>query len=310
MTDRAMQALYLLGLDPIVETQADPNSYGFRLQRGCADALVQCHRLLCHSYSPCYLLEGDIQACFDQIAHAWLLAHVPMDRMALGQWLKAGYLERDVSFATTDGTPQGGVASPALANRALDGLERRLAERSVSATQEIGAVIESVQRETSAAVELMGGVLGAIVNDWTLTAIVTLQSGVPIAVTQTTNFNAFAGFGVQRPNLVGNPELPADQRTTARWFETSAFAVAPQFTIGSSSRNPVRGPGYRNVDASLMRRIGLAGRTALEVRVEAFNLLNTPPFGAPSAVLGAANFGTITSAGDPRVIQLALKLAF
>jgi RNA-directed DNA polymerase len=132
--DRAMQALYLLGLDPIGETQADPNSYGFRLQRSCADALVQCQRLLCHPYSPCYLLEGDIKACFDQISHAWLLAHVPMDRQVLAQWLKAGYLEKNVFFATTDGTPQGGIISPALANRALDGLQALLARR-VGATR-------------------------------------------------------------------------------------------------------------------------------------------------------------------------------
>jgi RNA-directed DNA polymerase len=129
MRDRAMQALYLLGLDPLGEAQADANSYGFRRQRSCADALVQCHRLLCKRNSPRWILEGDIQACFDQISHAWLLAHVPMDGTVLRQWLKAGYLERNVFFATTDGTPQGGVASPALANRALDGLERRLAER-------------------------------------------------------------------------------------------------------------------------------------------------------------------------------------
>ncbi len=112
MRDRAMQALYLLGLDPIGEAQADANSYGFRLRRSCADAPVQCHRLLCKRNSPRWILEGDIQACFDQISHAWLLAHVPMDRVVLRQWLKAGYLERDVFFATTDGTPQGGVAAP------------------------------------------------------------------------------------------------------------------------------------------------------------------------------------------------------
>jgi RNA-directed DNA polymerase len=129
MRDRAMQALYLLGLDPIGEAQADPNSYGFRLQRSCADALVQCHRLLCHSHSPRYILEGDIKACFDQIGHAWLLAHVPMDRTVLAQWLKAGYLEENAFFATTEGTPQGGIISPALANRTLDGLESLLARR-------------------------------------------------------------------------------------------------------------------------------------------------------------------------------------
>jgi hypothetical protein len=151
---------------------------------------------------------------------------------------------------------------------------------------------------------------GAIANDWTVTGLVTLQSGVPIAVTQTTNFNAFAGFGVQRPNLVGNPTLPSDKRSTGQWFDTTAFAVAPQFTIGSASRNPVRGPGYKDVDLALMRRVRLGSSRSLELRAEIFNLLNTPPLGAPAGVLGAANFGTIISAGDPRVIQLAFKFAF
>jgi hypothetical protein len=146
-------------------------------------------------------------------------------------------------------------------------------------------------------------------TNWTISGIVTLQSGIPLAVTQTTNFNAFAGFGVQRPNLVDSPELPADERTVTRWFNTAAFAQAAPFTLGTSSRNPVRGPAYRNVDMAISRRVALGG-AALDVRVEAFNLLNTPPLGAPAAVLGAANFGSITTAGDPRVIQLAVKLGF
>jgi hypothetical protein len=154
------------------------------------------------------------------------------------------------------------------------------------------------------------GVLGAIGNDWSVALIATLQSGIPVAVTQTTNFNAFAGFGTQRPKLVGDPELPSDQRNTAHWFNTAAFAVAPQFTLGSASRNPVRGPAYKDVDLSLSRRVPMYGGTALEIRAEAFNLLNTPPLGNPNAVLGAANFGTITTAGDPRVIQLAAKFQF
>src|SRR5262249_20324786 len=74
------------------------------------------------------------------------------------------------------------------------------------------------------------GIVGALVNDWTVTGLVTIQSGVPIAVTQSVNNNVFAGFGTQRPNLVGNPTLPADQRTVARWFDTSVFQTAPQFT--------------------------------------------------------------------------------
>jgi hypothetical protein len=154
------------------------------------------------------------------------------------------------------------------------------------------------------------GVLGAVINDWTVTGMLTLQSGVPIAVTQTTNNNAFAGFGTQRPILVGDPALPSDERSVARWFNTSAFATAPQFTIGSSSRNPVRGPGYRNLDLALMRRVPMATDNAVEVRAEIFNLTNTPPLGAPNGVFGSAAFGTITTAGDPRVVQLAVKFLF
>jgi hypothetical protein len=145
---------------------------------------------------------------------------------------------------------------------------------------------------------------------WTIAPVATLQSGLPIAVTQATNFNAFAGFGTQRPNRVGDPALAASDRSLARWFDTSAFTTAPRFTIGTSSRNPIRGPSYRSVDVAIVRRFPLRGSTALDVRAEVFNLANTPPLGAPNAVLGTPGFGSITSAGDPRVAQLAIKLVF
>jgi hypothetical protein len=143
-----------------------------------------------------------------------------------------------------------------------------------------------------------------------VTSLVTLQSGMPFAVTQTTNFNAFAGFGVQRPNLVGDPTLPSDQRDENHWFNTAAFAVAPQFTLGSASRNPVRGPAYRNVDLGVARRVPVGLHRAIELRAEIFNLFNTVNLGTPNAVLGAANFGTIITAFDPRVTQLAVKFIF
>jgi RNA-directed DNA polymerase len=129
MTDRAMQALYLLGFDPIEETLADRHSYGFRSGRSCADALEQCHNLLSNRHCARYVLEGDIKSCFDRISHSWLEAHVVMDKGILRQWLRCGFLDHDVLFATTDGTPQGGILSPALANRTLDGLEALLHQR-------------------------------------------------------------------------------------------------------------------------------------------------------------------------------------
>jgi RNA-directed DNA polymerase len=129
LTDRAMQALYLLALDPIVETQADLNSYGFRTGRSCADALEQCHNILSHRHSATWVLEGDSKSCFDRISHPWLESHVLMDKGLLRQWLKAGIMDQGVFIATTEGTPQGGILSPALANRTLDGLEALLQRR-------------------------------------------------------------------------------------------------------------------------------------------------------------------------------------
>lgn len=128
MMDRAMQALHLLALDQIAETTADKNSYGFRQQRSCADAIQQCFNALTNA-STQWILEGDIRSCFDRISHDWLVAHVPMDRVILQKWLKSGYMDKHVFHETTEGTPQGGIASPVLANMALDRLERVLNEK-------------------------------------------------------------------------------------------------------------------------------------------------------------------------------------
>src|SRR3990172_9944980 len=129
MKDRAMQALYLLALDPVAETRADPNSYGFRVGRSCADAIEQCFKVLAERQSAQWVLEGDIKSCFDRISHEWLLAHVPVDKAIVRKWLKAGYLEKGALHPTEEGTPQGGVISPVLANLALDGLETLLRQR-------------------------------------------------------------------------------------------------------------------------------------------------------------------------------------
>ena len=155
-----------------------------------------------------------------------------------------------------------------------------------------------------------GSLVGKLVSGWGIAGVVTYQSGLPLALTQATNFNAFAGFGSQRPNLVGDVNAVPGGRSAAQWFNTKAFQIAPQFTIGTASRNPVRGPGYRNVDFALSRTFQLVERSSFEFRAEVFNLTNTPPLGNPATILGNADFGSITSAGDPRVIQLGLKLKF
>ena len=126
MIDRATQALWKLALEPITESTADPNSYGFRECRSTADAIEQCFICLSQKGSATWIYEGDIKACFDRISRKWLLDNVPMDKKILNQWLKAGFIEKGKLYPTEAGTPQGGIISPLLANIALDGLESKL----------------------------------------------------------------------------------------------------------------------------------------------------------------------------------------
>jgi RNA-directed DNA polymerase len=123
MKDRAMQALYALAMVPVAETTGDPNSYGFRDSRCCADAIKQCYNCLAKRRSARWILEADIQACFDRIDHQWMLNNILMDKKILKSWLKAGYVDKGKLYPTKAGTPQGAIISPVLANMTLDGLE-------------------------------------------------------------------------------------------------------------------------------------------------------------------------------------------
>jgi len=123
MRDRAMQALYKLALAPVAETTADGNSYGFREGRRCADAIAAGFNALAKPNSATWILEGDIQGCYDNISHQWMLNHIPMDKVVLQKWLQAGYIDQGRRYPSRRGTPQGGIISPTLANMTLDGLE-------------------------------------------------------------------------------------------------------------------------------------------------------------------------------------------
>src|SRR5476649_2571667 len=128
LRDRAMQALHLLALEPVAESSSDPNSYGFRSHRSTADAMGQLFVSLSQRRSAAWVLEADIKSCFDHIDHDWLVTHVPMDKVILRQWLKAGTIHQGGYQDTVAGTPQGGIISPTLANVALNGLESQLAK--------------------------------------------------------------------------------------------------------------------------------------------------------------------------------------
>lgn len=129
MYDRAMQALYALSLEPIAETTADTRSFGFRKGRCCQDACEYIFTNLAKSNSAEWVLEGDIKGCFDHISHEWMIANIPMDKSVLKQFLKAGFVFERELFPTEEGTPQGGVISPILANMALDGMQKALYDR-------------------------------------------------------------------------------------------------------------------------------------------------------------------------------------
>ena len=145
MRDRAMQALYLLALDPIAETTGDPNSYGFRPQRCTADAIEQCRLILSRKTSAQWVLEADIKSCFDEISHEWLVAHIPMEKAILRQWLKAGIMTKGAWQPTEAGTPQGNIASPVLCNLTLNGLEQVLRREHLTTRQRQAGSINLVR---------------------------------------------------------------------------------------------------------------------------------------------------------------------
>lgn len=145
---------------------------------------------------------------------------------------------------------------------------------------------------------------------WRLGVLQTMQSGPPFTVVTAANTtNAFPA-GPLRPNVVGDPALPSDERTLSRWFNTAAFANPALFTFGNSPRSVLRGPGLATTDVTLERTIGLVGRTRLDVRVEGYNVLNRANFNIPGFTLGAADFGVISSARAPRTLQVGTRFSF
>jgi len=147
------------------------------------------------------------------------------------------------------------------------------------------------------------------VSGWQIAGLIRAQSGDAVPVTQATNNNSSLGFAVQRPNRIADPNQ-LEGRTVARYFNTAAFTAAPQFVIGTSSRNPVRGPGLQNADLMIGKTFRLTERLNLEFRAEAFNVSNTPPLNDPNGSFGSAAFGSITSAGNPRVFEFVGKVHF
>ena len=118
--------------------------------------------------------------------------------------------------------------------------------------------------------------------------------------------------GSDRPNVIGDPDLPSSERTLQRWFNTSAFALQPQFTPGNVGVGTMHGPSQRRIDLSLSKSMRQTGSQTVQVRVEVYNITNKPNFQPPDGNFGSTTFGSISSTGNaiPRQMQFALKYLF
>jgi hypothetical protein len=157
---------------------------------------------------------------------------------------------------------------------------------------------------------LAKGALSRLFGGWTVGMIASMQSGAPFTVTmQTDTSNAFSAGGL-RANLVRAPNLPVSERGPDHWFDTDAFVAPPPYTFGNAGRGIIRADGRVKFDFSISKNFSIRERTRLQFRGELFNAFNHPDFDPPSHVMGSAGFGTITSATDPRTVQLSLRLIF
>ena len=151
-----------------------------------------------------------------------------------------------------------------------------------------------------------GGIVNAVLGGWQLASLVSMRSGIPFTVV--TSGGITNAGGADRPNRIGDGNLPGGRQTIDHWFDTAAFLVQPQYTYGNSGRNILFGPGLKNMDLSLSKSFAITEGKRLQFRAESFNFTNTPAFGQPGATLNGLGVGQITTtAADPRRIQFGLK---
>jgi hypothetical protein len=162
-----------------------------------------------------------------------------------------------------------------------------------------GVAVSPVRGKTLAA-QLLG--------NWKIAPLIRATTGIPLNVTVGKD-NSLTAIGRDRPNQVLADPYPASQ-TPSQWINPAAFLPNATGTFGALGRNALRAPGSLRVDVALSREFPLREKFRLEARAEGFNVINHANFSAPSANLSSASFGRITSAGDPRILQFALKLHF
>ncbi len=154
------------------------------------------------------------------------------------------------------------------------------------------------------------GIVSNVIGGWTLGNVTRLYSGAPFTVVTQTNSTAAFSSGNQRANVIGNPKLPGGQRSPLQWFNTAAFAQPANYTFGNEGRNSLRGPGFANLDFSLIRNVNFTESKYLQIRGEFFNALNHTNFQTPQSTFGTSTFGTIKSANAARQIQIGARIVF
>jgi hypothetical protein len=149
-----------------------------------------------------------------------------------------------------------------------------------------------------------------ILGGWQISSIAETRSGFPLSVTNPVNVANTGGI-TQVPNLIAPANLPRDQRSKVKFFNTAAFVSPAPFTLGNAQTDILVGPSFQNLDTSLAKSFRIKERASAQFRSEFFNILNHPNQGNPGTSLGTASFGRITStSGDPRTLQFGLKLLF
>jgi len=156
------------------------------------------------------------------------------------------------------------------------------------------------------------GLARTFLGGWSMNGIINLNTGQPFTVTSGVD-NARTGAGGQRADLVGDPNLGSDrarQLVITEYLRRAAFTPNAIGTYGNLGRNTFFGPGFANVDAGLVKNFKYHERLNTYLRFEAFNVLNRVNLNNPTAAQNNANFMRITSAGDPRILQVALRMTF
>jgi len=257
MKDRAMQSLWLIALDPIAETTGAFHSYGFRKGRSCADAIDQCFRVLSQRVAAQWVLEADIKKCFDEISHKFLESNIPMDKRVLHKWLKSGFIEKGKLNPTKEGTPQGSIISPTLANMVLDGLETQLKEKFASTRKQKREWKVNIIRYaddlviTGTSKELLSDLVKPVVEDFLKERGLEL-SQEKTKITHIDEGFDFLGFNLRKYSgkLLIKPSKKAQKRLLQKVREkTRKLRTAPQWMLIHKLNEIIRGWGnyYRHV---------------------------------------------------------------